>query len=227
MSNPSSILQCHTEPIHILGKIQDRGFLIGIEKDKEQITHVSENVDVLLSINANDIIGRHCKILDQLITGAGFSFSRYAASLCKGDESLPSHYPVVTCNDDASYYLVHSFSSNYLIFETEPVLQEGDVSDKIFEIVDTVIGQNAIADIMDAAVSEIKRITGFERVMVYQFHNDGSGQVVAEAIDLSMEPFMGLRYPETDIPRQARELYKRIISGWYMKRVELRRLSFR
>lgn len=42
MSNPSSILQCHTEPIHILGKIQDRGFLIGIQKDKEQISHNDE-----------------------------------------------------------------------------------------------------------------------------------------------------------------------------------------
>ncbi|MCH5717054.1 GAF domain-containing protein [Niabella hibiscisoli] len=217
MSNPSSILQCHTEPIHILGKIQDRGFLIGIEKDKEQITHVSENVDSLLSINANDIIGRHCKILDKLIIGPGFLFSRYAASLSKGDESLPNHYPVITCND-ISYYLIHSFSSNYILFETEPVLQDDDVSDKIFEIVDTVIGQNVIADIMDAAVSEIKRITGFERVMVYQFHTDGSGQVVAEAIDGDLEPFMGLRYPETDIPRQARELYKKIIiSAWCTK----------
>ncbi len=208
MSNPSSILQCHTEPIHILGKIQDRGVLIGIEKDKEQITHVSENVDSLLSINANDIIGRHCKILDKLIISPGFLFSRYAAALSKGDGSLPNHYPVVTCNN-ISYYLIHSFSSNYILFETEPVLQEDDVSDKIFEIVDTVIGQNVIADIMDAAVSEIKRITGFERVMVYQFHTDGSGQVVAEAIDGDLEPFMGLRYPETDIPRQARELYKK------------------
>ncbi len=208
MSNPSSILQCHTEPIHILGKIQDRGFLIGIEKEKELVSHASENVNSLLSVTAGDIIGRHCKILDQLITGPGFLFSRYAASLGKGDESVANHYPVVTCND-VRYYLIHSFSSNYIIFETEPVLQEGDVSDKIFEIVDTVIGQNIIADIMDAAVSEIKRITGFERVMVYQFHNDGSGQVVAEAIDEVLEPFIGLRYPEADIPRQARELYKK------------------
>ncbi|WP_114792266.1 ATP-binding protein [Niabella yanshanensis] len=208
MSSPSSILQCHTEPIHILGKIQDRGFLIGIEKEKEQVTHASENVNSLLLADANDLIGRHCRILDKLITAPGFLFSHYAASLSKGDVSLPNHYPVVTCNG-ITYYLIHSFSNNYLIFETEPVLQEGDVSDKIFEIVDTVIGQNIIADIMDAAVSEIKRITGFERVMVYQFHKDGSGQVVAEAIDEELEPFMGLRYPETDIPRQARELYKK------------------
>jgi light-regulated signal transduction histidine kinase (bacteriophytochrome) len=63
----ASILQCHTEPIHVLGKIQDRGFLIGIEKEKELITHASENVDSLLLVNANDIIGRNCKILDGLI----------------------------------------------------------------------------------------------------------------------------------------------------------------
>jgi light-regulated signal transduction histidine kinase (bacteriophytochrome) len=50
---------------------------------------------------------------------------------------------------------------------------------------------------------------GFDRVMVYQFRDDGSGEVIAEARDAGIDSFMGLRYPATDIPRQARELYKK------------------
>ncbi|WP_346236401.1 ATP-binding protein [Niabella insulamsoli] len=203
-----SILQCHTEPIHISGKIQNRGFLIGIEKDQETISQISENLNDFLPIDAGAVLGQPCHILDSYVEGSDFLFSTYVKEIKNGIKGQNNVYPIINCNG-IDYYLIDSYSGNFLIFETEPVLQAGDVSSKIFEIVDTVIGQNSISDIMDAAVSEIKQLIGFERVMVYQFNPDGSGQVVAEAVDTSLEPFMGLRYPETDIPRQARELYKK------------------
>ena len=52
-------------------------------------------------------------------------------------------------------------------------------------------------------------LTGFDRVMVYQFHPDGSGEVIAEAAEASLERFLGLHYPASDIPKQARILYQR------------------
>ena len=45
--------------------------------------------------------------------------------------------------------------------------------------------------------------------MVYQFHPDGSGEVIAEAAEAGLERFLGLHYPASDIPRQARILYQR------------------
>src|SRR6185295_10385379 len=54
---------------------------------------------------------------------------------------------------------------------------------------------------------EIWRATGFERVMFYRFHEDGSGSVDAEARDAVHEPYLGLHYPASDIPAQARRLY--------------------
>src|SRR6185295_12554126 len=56
---------------------------------------------------------------------------------------------------------------------------------------------------------EIWRATGFERVMFYRFHEDGSGSVDAEARDAVHEPYLGLHYPASDIPAQARQLYLR------------------
>ena len=44
--------------------------------------------------------------------------------------------------------------------------------------------------------------------MIYKFSGEGHGEVVAEVKNDDLEPFMGLHYPATDIPRQARELYK-------------------
>jgi light-regulated signal transduction histidine kinase (bacteriophytochrome) len=56
---------------------------------------------------------------------------------------------------------------------------------------------------------EIYAVSGFERVMVYRFLADGSGEVIAERQAPGMEPYLGLRYPASDIPRIARELYRR------------------
>lgn len=55
---------------------------------------------------------------------------------------------------------------------------------------------------------EIKILTGYDRVMIYQFHPDFHGHVIAETLEEGMEPFLGLHYPASDIPAQARELYR-------------------
>ncbi len=59
------------------------------------------------------------------------------------------------------------------------------------------------------AAREIRTLTGFDRVMVYRFHEDWHGEVIAEARREDMQPYLGLHYPASDIPVQARELYRR------------------
>jgi light-regulated signal transduction histidine kinase (bacteriophytochrome) len=62
-------------------------------------------------------------------------------------------------------------------------------------------------DLCDCLAIEIRRATGFDRVMVYQFRADGSGEVIAESLADGLPPYQGLRYPASDIPRIARTLY--------------------
>ncbi len=59
----------------------------------------------------------------------------------------------------------------------------------------------------NAIAKEIRQITGFDRVMVYRFDRDGAGTVIAEARTADLEPFLGLHYPASDIPKQAKYLY--------------------
>jgi two-component system, chemotaxis family, sensor kinase Cph1 len=66
----------------------------------------------------------------------------------------------------------------------------------------------SLAELTHQAVSIIRDITGFDRVMVYRFHADGSGHVIAENKCDEAESFLGLHYPATDIPQQAKELYR-------------------
>ena len=65
----------------------------------------------------------------------------------------------------------------------------------------------SLAEFCQVTVEEVRRITCFDRVMMYHFAADESGEVVAEARDEALEPYLGLHYPATDIPQQARLMY--------------------
>ena len=81
-----------------------------------------------------------------------------------------------------------------------------------YQLTRTALGRIQRADGLDAlyqvAVEEVRRLTGFDRVMIYRFDEDWNGQVVAEDRADGLTSFLGLRYPASDIPAQARALYR-------------------
>ncbi|BAZ08684.1 multi-sensor signal transduction histidine kinase [Calothrix sp. NIES-4071] len=65
-----------------------------------------------------------------------------------------------------------------------------------------------LEEILSAIVAETRSFLGTDRVKIYKFHLDGSGQVIAESVDDSRLPsLLGLNFPADDIPPQARELF--------------------
>src|SRR5208337_3985124 len=66
-----------------------------------------------------------------------------------------------------------------------------------------------VSAFLQATAEAVRAETGFDRVMVYRFQPDNSGVVIAEARDEELEPYLGQRYPASDIPKQARDLYLR------------------
>ena len=56
-------------------------------------------------------------------------------------------------------------------------------------------------------VEEVFELTGYDRVMVYRFHDDDHGEVLAEITKRGLDPYLGLRYSATDVPQAARFLF--------------------
>ena len=67
----------------------------------------------------------------------------------------------------------------------------------------------SVLDVADAAARWVRSLSGFDRVMVYRFDADWNGEVIAERKRDDLNTFLGLHYPASDIPAQARELYRR------------------
>ncbi|KAI4369342.1 hypothetical protein MLD38_017790 [Melastoma candidum] len=59
----------------------------------------------------------------------------------------------------------------------------------------------------DTMVQEVFELTGYDRAMIYKFHDDDHGEVFSEVTKPGLEPYLGLHYPATDIPQAARFLF--------------------
>lgn len=85
---------------------------------------------------------------------------------------------------------------------------------QVFDIMSQVQEQLASAPNLESflkiLVGIVKELTGFHRVMIYQFDSSYNGKVVTELVDPAQtrDLYYGLNFPASDIPRQARDLYK-------------------
>src|SRR6478735_731528 len=103
--------------------------------------------------------------------------------------------------------ITHRLGDRVLI-ELEPIAGAADMPAASVVGAIRSLGMVTSADeLRQAAAAEVKRISGFDRVMVYRFFEDGHGEVSGEASEPDMEEYRGLRFPASDIPQQARSLY--------------------
>ncbi len=194
--------ECDREPICHLGLIQPHGYLLAINADGE-ITHVSENIGQLFPIAASDTLGRS---LEQVLGPNANRLLQQAAS------SLPGqiHHQIWDGTAERYSLSIHERVGKY-IFEWEPLGTERAAPDNREQTLAAGLAEiRAIANIhpqTKLAAELVAELTGYDRVMIYQFHPGWSGEVIAEVRHSQAEPFLGLHYPASDIPAQARLLY--------------------
>ncbi|WP_265129791.1 ATP-binding protein [Chryseobacterium oranimense] len=217
-----NFVECHEEPIHIPGYIQSFGYLIGIDAESHSITFFSRNIaDIFRIENA-----------EQLFEKSLMDFPETFRSVIESDlyASLPSftkrenetHFDKIFLGEKEYHFSVFR-SGKHIFLEFEAVL--GNPNKRISNKYDNFYVIDNEQELWDQLLSTLSKIVNYDRMMVYKFMMDGSGKVIAERRDGNMESYLGLHYPESDIPRQARALYlkkrKRIFSNVYEETVPL------
>ncbi len=106
--------------------------------------------------------------------------------------------------------LAHHWDS-VLIAEFEPASDVVAVYGQLYPLVRAFVAElqdiQSVAQLCHRAVGELKRITGFGRVKAYRFDAAGNGTVLAEDADPGYPTYLGMCFPASDIPPQARALY--------------------
>jgi light-regulated signal transduction histidine kinase (bacteriophytochrome) len=201
------LTNCDREPIHVPGSIQPFGFLLTLLSDFT-ICIASENASDYLGRDWNDLIQRP---IQDVFSDEAIKAIRSRVDHLSGPDAVERIFAVRLQEGGQPFDLAIHFSGAYLIVEGEPSVAERDINSG--ELVRLMLGRvrktPALRDLAQEAARQVKLLTGFDRVMVYRFHPDGSGEVMAEAANKGLEPFLGLHYPASDIPRQARILYQR------------------
>lgn len=200
----ATVDNCSREPIHIPGSIQPHGAFLAVLADNHLVSHVSANLPAIIGCPIEGVLGQP---LDVLLGSAA------SVALLKVDGSLglkPTH--ILQRPNGGTLHLRAFRSGKYVCLDIEPmvveplnrspvVLAQGVL--KSFEHAASAV------ELCELAVVGLKAIGGYDRVMAYRFMEGRDGEVVAEAREEHLEPYLGLRYPASDIPQQARQLYLR------------------
>lgn len=206
------ITNCDKEPIHILGKIQGYGFLIAVDSKDQLIQYISENTATFINDEPAKYLGKHIDEIEARLNisnnGNELKLSQIISlGFGKGFENLNPFYVEL---DGKPFNLIIKNAPAILLLEFEPcmIIEDFDVQKTIGRSISAILAQSGLNSMLKTAALEIKKIIQYDRVMIYQFGEDGHGEVVAEEKNNELEPFVGQYYPASDIPKQARELYK-------------------
>ena len=201
------LANCADEPIRFPGAIQPHGVLLTLSEPDLKIIQVSANVATLFNRTPEALLGQP---LHSLIGPEHAQAVQAMAELNTFIDAPPLH---VTLNGAEFEGLLHRHQ-NVLVLEFEPHLKDfqpralnGRTSD-LGKMLRRLQSAKTLAALYDISVTEIQAMTGYDRVLIYRFEEEGHGQVIAEASAPSMELFNGLFFPASDIPEQARELYR-------------------
>lgn len=200
---------CHREPIHIPGFIQPHGLLFALDLHG-RVTHASRGAyDTLVSL---PLLGASWPVAPTgLPPGLWRAVTEALNDEQTGQESAPLKLEVAS--GDIVFDAVIHANDGRLIVELEQ--QAASFTDfaaaalLAHRSMDQLRNRKDIATLLREAVSAVRQLTGFDRVMAYRFHPDDSGEVVAEERLSDLEPFLHRRFPASDIPPQARALYVR------------------
>jgi diguanylate cyclase (GGDEF)-like protein len=207
LGSATDLTNCDREPIHLSGAIQPHGVLLGVREDDFSVQRASANTQAHLGLEPAQLLGTPLARAVGENAAQRLRFALAQPGDVGADDQLICQPP-----GGGFYEMTWHRIGGLVLVELEPA--EGTVpvpdAEHFAGALRSLVALQSIDDLerlCRTAAVEVKRLTGYDRVMIYRFHPDDHGEVVAEQRENEMEPFLGLHYPASDIPRQARKLY--------------------
>lgn len=203
-------------PIHVLTQVQPHGVLLVLQEPNFTILQASRNTSTAFGIPPEQVLG---KTLDDIFDS--FQVDRFRTWLSSENLEFINPTQIWVKRGGGDDYLVfdavfHRSADGFLVLELEPALTQENIPFlSFYHLARASINQlestSNLQDFCQIIVKEVRNVTGFDRVMLYKFDEDGHGEVVAEEKLDEMESYLGLHFPESDIPQPARKMF---VSNW-------------
>jgi two-component system, chemotaxis family, sensor kinase Cph1 len=195
---------CGQLPLHHLNHVQDYGFLLVCSPALE-IVQVSENCEEFIARDKQTLVGEQLPAL--LTPESARQLDEKIGAKNQQKLSL-----TVTFTEGQQFLAICHIKPEHILLELEPVSETKKIalSDSYLRINEASAAIQQAADMQSAltiAAGELKAFSGFDKVMIYKFDEEWNGHVLAEEMEPDMESYLGITFPASDIPKQARELY--------------------
>jgi light-regulated signal transduction histidine kinase (bacteriophytochrome) len=207
---------CDREPIHVPGRIQPHGALLVLDGPDGVVLQVGANVGTLLGVDAEAALGRPLGA----ILGA-----QAARALAPGLAAAPAGTrpallgTVVPDGSGRPFHALAHRADGGLVLELEAVPGGGAAAEAVAVAAEDLhalvdgftVAAEAAASVpaLAARIAEAtRRLTGFDRVLVYRFDEGWNGTVIGEDGNGRLPSLLDHRFPASDVPAPARDLYR-------------------
>jgi chemotaxis family two-component system sensor kinase Cph1 len=198
-------------PIHLSSEIQPYGILLVLDESNLKILQVSGNTFNVFGFSPENMVE---KKLENLIDS--YQLEKIQAGLAERNLDFinPTKIWIKKRGDEYNVFdaVFHRNSEGFLILELEPATSQENIPFLSFyhlarASINRLENTKNLKEFCQIIVQEVRKVTGFDRVMLYKFDDDGHGSVIAEEKIAELESYLGLHYPESDIPKPARKLF--------------------
>jgi chemotaxis family two-component system sensor kinase Cph1 len=195
------LAECVLEPIRTPGAIQPHGVLVAFRVDSTAIRQVSSNCAQVFALPPEGILGQ---TMTELL---GADTIRLVRDVL--DSRTPAINPILVSLDGRDHNLIVHQLDDLVLAEFEPAAAPHlrHSSATMFGALHRLARATSAEQLWAMVAREVRLLTGFDHTMVYHFHADGHGEIVAEERLDGTDRYLGLHFPASDIPAQARDLY--------------------
>jgi two-component system, chemotaxis family, sensor kinase Cph1 len=194
---------CGSLPLQFINQVQPYGFLV-VTDESSRIIQVSENIEAFTSLHITGVIDTP---FNSLLGEHQFQNILQQVNSSKG--KLPFSIQIQSKEFNT---MVHR-KDGQLIFEIERKEGSKDSFNTFFHAFKFMMNEiesiDSIEELSRHVLAQLKSLLGLDRIMIYQFDKDWNGLVIGEVLEDDMEPYLGLHFPASDVPRQARALYEK------------------
>ncbi|XP_058196082.1 phytochrome E-like isoform X1 [Rhododendron vialii] len=220
---PDEHINAYLSRIQRGGLIQPYGCMLAIEEPSFKIIGYSENCFSLLGLNLNNVFESNQEIgligVDARTLFSPSSGVSLVKAVGSREISLLNPIWVHSRSTQKPFYAILHRIDVGIVIDLEPArsgdpavslagaVQSQKLAVRAINRLQSLPGGD-IGVLCDTLVEDVQKLTGYDRVMVYKFHDDDHGEVISEVRRSDLEPYLGLHYPATDIPQAARFLFK-------------------
>ncbi|PIA47841.1 hypothetical protein AQUCO_01400435v1 [Aquilegia coerulea] len=223
-SIPEQQITAYLSRIQRGGHIQPFGCMISVDESSFRVIAFSENATEMLDLTPQSVPTLDKPQLLDVGTDVRTLFTQSSVGLLEKafsarEITLLNPVWIHSKNSGKPFYAILHRIDVGIVIDLEPARTEDPALSIAGAVQSQKIAVRAISRLQslpggdikilcDTVVENVRDLTGYDRVMVYKFHDDEHGEVVAESKRSDLEPFIGLHYPATDIPQASRFLFK-------------------